>query len=133
MGLLSERGHFHYQLILGEHSSDPAQVALDRHWFGLPWSALYLYGSLRDDEGTLYTVLRVPESGGGGRQRFILHTTLCSDDLRVHEKAVARHGVPISSEPIGKEQQYWRVRPMPREIPSGSRSAQAKHGGRSTA
>ncbi|MFF0499861.1 hypothetical protein ACFYU5_25910 [Nocardia aobensis] len=85
MGSLPERGHFHYQLILGEHSSDPAQVALARDWFGLPWSALYLYGSLRDDEGNLYTVLRIPERGDGGRQRFILQTTIDSDDLRVHE------------------------------------------------
>jgi hypothetical protein len=83
--VLSPRGQFHYQLLLGEHSSDPAQVASDRTWFGLPWSALYLYGTLRDDDGELYTVLRAPEHSGGGRKRFYLQTTLGTSDLRVHE------------------------------------------------
>ncbi len=82
---LSGRGQFHYQLVLGEHNSDPAEVAAQRDWFGLPWSALFLYGSLRDDDGQLYTVLRVPERNGGGRKRFYLQTTLGADDLHVHD------------------------------------------------
>jgi hypothetical protein len=82
---LSLRGQFHFQMLLGEHSSDPSQFALERDWFGLPWSANYLYGSLRDDDGEIYTVFRVPEAGGGGRRRFYLQTTLEGDGLRVHE------------------------------------------------
>lgn len=81
---LSQRGHFHYQMLLGEHSSDPAQFALDRTWFGLPWSAVYLYGTLRDDDGELYTVLRAPEHSGGGRKRFYLQTSVDATELRMH-------------------------------------------------
>jgi len=84
MQSLPSRGDFHLQMLLGEHRSDPAQVAADRSWFGLPWSALYLYGSLRDDQGELYTVLRIPEYNGGGRKRFYLQTTLDAEDLHVH-------------------------------------------------
>ncbi len=82
---LSDRGQFHFQMLLGEHSSDPRQFALETTWFGLPWSANYLYGSLRDDDGNIYTVFRVPEAGGGGSRRFYLQTTLGGDGLRVHE------------------------------------------------
>ena len=71
-------------MLLGEHSSDPEHVALNTTWFGLPWSAVYFYGTLRDDQGELYTVLRVPEAGGGGRKRFFLQTTLDAHDLHVH-------------------------------------------------
>ncbi|MFB1298494.1 hypothetical protein ACAG24_023545 [Mycobacterium sp. pW049] len=81
----SSRGQLHYQMLLGEHDSDPGQVALPRTWFGLPWSAIYLYGSLRDEEGELYTVLRAPEYSGGGRKRFFLQSTLDgAQDLKVH-------------------------------------------------
>lgn len=82
--VLPQRGQFHYQMLLGEHSSDPEHVALDTTWFGLPWSAVYFYGTLRDEQGELYTVLRVPEAGGGGRKRFFLQTTLDAHDLHVH-------------------------------------------------
>lgn len=82
---LPRRGQFHYQMTLGEHDSNPAEVALQQNRFGLPWSAIYLYGSLRDEEGELYTVLRAPERAGGGRKRFFLQSTLDgADDLKVH-------------------------------------------------
>ena len=117
---LSRRGRFHYQMLLGEHSSDPAEVAAQRHWFGLPWSALFLYGSLRDREGQLYTVLRAPERGGGGRKRFYLQTTLGANDLHVHEasRRSARNegflrehsdGVTVLASPPGAEGQPFRL------------------------
>ncbi len=88
-----DRGHFHYQMLLGDHSSDPAEVAHDRAWFGLPWSAIYMYGTLRDEDGELYTVLRIPETAGGGRKRFFLQTSIDADDLKVHgaSRASARN------------------------------------------
>jgi hypothetical protein len=82
---LHRRGEFPYQPVLGAHRSDPAEVANDREWFGLPWSALFLYGSVRDDDGELYTVLRRPIASGGGRERFFLQSTLGGEsNLRVH-------------------------------------------------
>jgi len=85
MTVLPHRGEFAYQPVLGAHRSDHAEVANDRSWFGLPWSALFLYGSVRDDEGELYTALRRPIAGGGGRERFFLQTTRHgATDLRVH-------------------------------------------------
>lgn len=82
---LPRRGEFPFQPVLGAHRSDPAEVANDRAWFGLPWSAFFLYGSVRDDEGELYTLLRRPIAGGGGRERFFLQTTRGgATNLRVH-------------------------------------------------
>ncbi len=79
------RGEFPCQPVLGAHRSDPAEVAKEREWFGLPWSAVFLYGSVRDDDGELYTLLRRPTAGGGGRERFFLQSTLGDDSgLRVH-------------------------------------------------
>jgi hypothetical protein len=79
------RGEFPYQPVLGAHRCDPAEVGNDREWFGLPWSALFLYGSVRDNHGELYTLLRRPLAGGGGRERFFLQSTLGGEtDLRIH-------------------------------------------------
>ncbi|HEX3287119.1 MAG TPA: hypothetical protein VHT50_21290 [Mycobacterium sp.] len=90
---LPARGSLHYQMLLSEHASDPSEVALNRTWFGLPWSAVYLYGSLRDDDGEIYTVLRAPEHDGGGRKRFFLQTSIDATDLHVHpaSRASARN------------------------------------------
>jgi hypothetical protein len=88
---LPRRGQFHYQMLLGDHSCAPELFALDGTSLGLPWSAVYFYGTLRDDRGESYTVLRVPEAGGGGRKRFFLQTTQDADDLRVHP--ASRHSV----------------------------------------
>ena len=85
MNALKPRGAFPYQPVLGAHRSDPAQVALDREWMGLPWSAFFLYGSVRDEQGELYTLLRRPVAHGGGRERFFLQSTLGGEtNLRVH-------------------------------------------------
>ena len=79
------RGEFPYQPVLGAHRCDPAEVGNQREWFGLPWSALFLYGSVRDSDDELYTLLRRPLAGGGGRERFLLQSTLGGEkNLRIH-------------------------------------------------
>ncbi len=52
--------------------------------FGLPFSQTFIYGSVRDGEGTMWTPMRRLAAGDGGRERLLLQTDLDSDAIHIH-------------------------------------------------
>lgn len=62
-------GDFAYQTLVGTVAPDPEATASPRRHFGLDLDGTYLYGSFRDSDGRLYSVLRqVPHHGAGARR-----------------------------------------------------------------
>lgn len=82
---LPRRGDFNGRTLVGVHQPDPAEMVADTSFFGLTNMMTYIYGTVRDREGEMYTFYRRGVPRGGGRERFMLMTTLGgSDCLRIH-------------------------------------------------
>ncbi len=50
---------------------------------GLPLSNTFIYGTLRDGEGTMFLPMRRIKGGDGGRERFLLQSSLDADAIHV--------------------------------------------------
>ena len=84
-----KRGEFEWQPLVSSFEPSAEDMNADRSYFGMPPEALYLWGSLRDDEGDLHTILRrIPHSAaspqGGWRRLVVQSTSGGKDHLAMH-------------------------------------------------
>ncbi|AKJ03471.1 hypothetical protein ATI61_11560 [Archangium gephyra] len=79
------RGNFGYKALVGPHQYEPARlIETDRGYFGLTWEGALHYGSLRDEEGHLYSLTRrFCDPSKGGHNNFIVQSTR-NDDGCLH-------------------------------------------------
>jgi hypothetical protein len=80
----SRRQDFDWRCVVGAVDTDPADYASGTPVLGLPMSQTFLYGSVRDGDGTIWTPMRRFAAGDGGAERLLLQTDLGSDALHVH-------------------------------------------------
>jgi hypothetical protein len=75
------RGNFGYKALVGPHMYEPARlIETDRGYFGLTWEGGLHYGSLRDEEGHLYSLTRrFCDPTKGGHNSFIVQSTRNAD------------------------------------------------------
>ncbi len=78
------RGRFGLQCLVGGYDVEPHDFARDEPVLGLPLSNTFVYGSVRDGEGNLYSPMRRIRGGDGGSERFLLQTSLDSDAMHIH-------------------------------------------------
>ena len=93
----------------------------DEPLFGMPPEALYVWGTLRDDEGDLHTIMRrIPHNGAASsRRRLVVQTTMGgAEGLRMHPcgRDSAPHTDPIR-ELIDDDTIEWRSNPEVKGAP----------------
>jgi hypothetical protein len=92
----TRRGDFEWQPVVGTFEPTAEDMHADRSYFGMLPEALYLWGTLRDDEGDLHTIMRrIPhrDEPGGSRRRLIIQSTIGgTDHLAMH--AIGREAAP---------------------------------------
>src|SRR3954447_11860073 len=116
MGIdLPPRGNFGGQAVVGPFAPDAASMYSDDPLFGMPPEALYAWGTLRDDEGDLHTIMRrIPHDGAAtSRRRLVVQSTVGGADcLRMHPSGLASapHVHPIR-ELVGDDAVEWRSDP----------------------
>ena len=70
------RGNFGYKALVGPHQYEPERLIETRGYFGLTWEGALHYGSLRDDEGHLYSLTRrFCDPTKGGRNTLLIQST----------------------------------------------------------
>jgi hypothetical protein len=114
-GQLPRRGDFGGQPLVGPFEPDARSMHSDAPLFGMPPEALYAWGTLRDDQGDLHTIMRrIPHNGKAeSRRRLVVQSTIGgSSDLRMHEsgRTSAPHTEPIR-ELIDDDSIEWRSNP----------------------
>src|ERR1700758_361332 len=75
---------FDWRCVVGAIDTDPADYASESPIMGLPMSQTFLYGSVRDGDGTIWTPMRRFAAGDGGTERLLLQTDLGSDAIHVY-------------------------------------------------
>ena len=75
---------FDWRCVVGAVDTDPADYASESPILGLPMSQTFLYGSVRDGDGKIWTPMRRFAAGDGGTERLLLQTDLGSDALHVY-------------------------------------------------
>ncbi|QRY42697.1 hypothetical protein JVX93_19095 [Mycolicibacterium boenickei] len=114
-GELPRRGEFEGQAVVGPFTPDAVSMNSDEPLFGMPPEALYLWGTLRDDDGDLHTIMRrIPHHGRPtSRRRLIVQsTTGGADALRMHPSGLgsAPHVDPIRTL-VDEQSIEWRSNP----------------------
>lgn len=112
---LPGRGEFGGQVVAGPYQPNAAAMDSNDTLFGMPPEALYLWGTLRDVEGDLHTIMRrIPHDGKPkSRRRLVVQSTIGgADALRMHPcgMASAAHVDPIR-ELIDENTIEWRSNP----------------------
>lgn len=83
------KGDFGWQALTSAFEATVEDMSSDASLFGMPPEALYLWGTLRDEDGNMYDPMRripwgIPGSAPDQRRRFFLQTTLDSDAFQLH-------------------------------------------------
>jgi hypothetical protein len=74
---------FDWRCVVGAVDTDMANLLIETQ-LGLPMSQTFLYGTVRDTEGTIWTPMRRLAAGDGGGERLLLQTDLESDAIHIH-------------------------------------------------
>jgi len=112
---LKGRGDYGGQALVGPFEPDAASMMSDAPLFGMPPEALYLWGTLRDVEGDLHTIMRrIPHNGKPtARRKLVVQSTIGGyDHLHMHAAGLqsAPHIDPIR-EMVGPDAIEWRSNP----------------------
>lgn len=112
---LPRRGDFEGKALVGPFAPDAASMHSDEPLFGMPPEALYLWGTLRDDQGDLHTIMRrIPHNGQPtSRRRLVVQSTIGgAGELRMHPcgRNSAPHVDPIR-ELFDRDTIEWRSNP----------------------
>ena len=113
---LPRRGDFGGQAVVGPFAPDARSMDSDEALFGMPPEALYLWGTLRDAEGDLHTIMRrIPHDGKAtNRRRLVVQSTVGGADcLRMHPcgRSSAANIDPIR-ELVDDDTIEWRSNPQ---------------------
>ena len=109
---LPGRGDFSGQTLVGPFQPNAASMHSDAPLFGMPPEALYVWGTLRDDQGDLHAIMRrIPHNGKPtSRRRLVVQSTVGgASELRMHDCGLgsAPHTNPVR-ELIGDDAIEWR-------------------------
>jgi len=109
---LPGRGDFGGQVLVGPFQPDARSMDSDAPLFGMVPEALYVWGTLRDDEGDLHTMMRrIPHNGKAtSRRTLVVQSTMGgADSLRIHPcgRNSAPHTDPVR-EVIDDDTIEWR-------------------------
>jgi hypothetical protein len=75
---------FDWRCVTSAIDTDAADYAWDGPMFGLPLSQTFIYGSVRDGDGVIWTPMRRLAAGDGGNEKLLLQTNLDSDAIHVN-------------------------------------------------
>jgi hypothetical protein len=116
-GSIPRRGDFGWQAVASAFEPTLEDMASDRSYFGMPPEALYLWGTFRDDDGEIYTVMRripagLPSDAKDTRRRFFLLTTAGHDD-GMHLHPAGRDSAPNDgfTRSLEEGRVHWRSDP----------------------
>src|SRR5438874_1305813 len=111
------RGDFGWQPLVSAFEPTLEDMMSDRAYFGMPPEALYLWGTFRDEDGEIYTVMRRIPAGLQGdakdaRRRFYMLTTAGHED-GMHMHPVGRESVPNDGyrRTLENDRIHWRSNP----------------------
>ena len=109
---LPRRGDFAGKALVGPFTPDARSMDASESLYGMPPEALYLWGTLRDDEGDLHSIMRrIPHNGRPtSRKRLVVQSTVGgAEALRIHPcgRQSAPHVDPIR-ELVADDVVEWR-------------------------
>jgi hypothetical protein len=112
---LPQRGDFAGQAIVGPFTPEARSMDSSEPLYGMPPEALYLWGTLRDAEGDLHSIMRrIPYNGKPvTRKRLVVQSTIGgADALRMHPcgRSSATHVDPVR-ELVANDAVEWRSNP----------------------
>jgi hypothetical protein len=84
----STAGDFGWRCVAGETPFDAGTYLTDA-LYGLPQSQTFVYGSVRDPDGAIWTPMRRFAAGDGGKERFLLQTSFERDHIGIHAAGAA--------------------------------------------
>ncbi len=124
---LPGRGDFDGKALVGPFAPSAQSMDSSAPLYGMPPEALYLWGTLRDDEGDLHSIMRrIPHDGKPTSRRGLLvqSTTGGGETLRIHPcgKQAAAHVDPVR-ELVGDDAIEWRSNPAAQGAPFRARWA----------
>ena len=79
----SRKTDFDWRCVIGAVDTDMADL-LSETQLGLPMSQTFIYGTVRDADGTIWTPMRRLAAGDGGDEKLLLQTDLESDAIHIH-------------------------------------------------
>src|SRR5690348_2523310 len=80
----ARRQDFEWQCVVGAIDTAASDYANEGSIFGLPMSQTFVYGTVRDAAGVMWTPMRRLAAGDGGREKLLLQTDLDSDAIHIH-------------------------------------------------
>jgi hypothetical protein len=80
----ARRQDFEWQCVVGAIDTAASDYANEGSIFGLPMSQTFVYGTVRDADGVIWTPMRRLAAGDGGREKLLLQSDLDSDAIHIH-------------------------------------------------
>jgi len=80
----NRRGEFDWRCVVGAFDMQPEDYLATEPLLGLRPSQTFLYGSVRDSEGNIWTPMRRVLSGDGGHEKLLLQSNVDSDAMHVN-------------------------------------------------
>lgn len=112
---IPERGDFGFQQLVGPHKVTGASMAATRGFFGLHLSKTAPFGSVRDEEGNIYSFVRSLLAPGGtpNPTKFIYQSTLIDGkNLRMdHENMAKQAMTPVPVQTLDGDVVRWASQP----------------------
>ena len=110
-------GNFGWQPLAAAFRTTAQEMASPPRLFGMAPEALYLWGSLRDAEGNLFSPMRripydAPGAAPDARRRFFLQTTLDSPHYRLHPAGRQSAVNDGCSPTVEGDKAVWRSHPQ---------------------
>lgn len=112
---IPERGDFDYQQLVGPHKVTGPAIAGERGFFGLKLSKSSPFGSVRDEDGNIYSFARSLLAPGGtpNPTKFIYQSNhIDGQNLRMdHERMKAQAETPIPVQTLDGDVVSWSNQP----------------------
>ncbi|MBK5557584.1 hypothetical protein JFV28_17170, partial [Pseudomonas sp. TH05] len=90
---IPERGDFGFQQLVGPHKVSGASMSAERGFFGLHLSKSSPFGSVRDEQGNIYSFVRslmAPNGTPNPTKFFYLNNHVDQVNLRMDHEKMAR-------------------------------------------
>ncbi len=108
---IPERADFVYQILVAPHKASGTAMNETRGFFGLPLSKSMPFGSVRDEEGNIYSFVRSVMSPGGtpNPTKFLYQSTRLDDcHLRLDQARMALQALtPLPLQSLENDTVHW--------------------------
>ncbi|WP_313054257.1 hypothetical protein [Pseudomonas lopnurensis] len=112
---IPERGDFGFQQLVGPHHVTGAAIGGSRGFFGLKLSKSSLFGSVRDEQGNIYSAVRSLLAPGGTpnpTRFYYLHNHVDDQNLRMDFEEMALHALsPVPLQSLENDTVRWTEQP----------------------